>query len=368
MVNRTGNQTDLSVREYNDGDKTGVFELRESVYGSSFGESQWNWKYIDPSSARRSKIFVAESHGKIVGLRPIVLMALFVKNQSVVAGMCMDAMVHQDFRQRGIYTKLLHEAITSVRKQGINVIVTFPNERSCPIILKSDTMWHHVCSVPLMVKPIEFTGLAKKYIKFAPLQKPVGFLGKCIYGSIKSNISTCKSGRDHTIKQVDCFDTRFDGLWQKSPHKNKVSIVRNSQYLKWRYGENPITGYVILADEKDDELKGYIVLKTAPNMFGLNLGLIVDMLTLEEEQVVNNLLSQAVSYFRSQKVDTVGCIMLKDSVYYQNLKDHGFISLPKLLSPKEFFFLVNANSFDESTTIALDRKNWYLTFGDIDIV
>jgi hypothetical protein len=361
-------QSNWIIREYTPEDKIGVFNLRKSVYGSAFDEVEWKWKYTTDSKARQSRIFVVESQGMIIGLRSIIILRARMNDQNFLTGMSMDAMIHPGFRGRGIYTELLVESVNRVREQNISLILSFPNERSYPSLMRNSIKWHHICSVPLLVKPLDYAGLTRKYVNFSPLQLPVRLCGKLLFNILAHDKYSRKQNTEYTINKLVTFDDRFDNLWQKSLFLDKISIIRDSQYLQWRYCENPVNKYVIYSAEKGHELKGFIVLKTVDNMFGLKLGLIADVVTLDNKQIANSLLSRAVTHFTQEKVGAIGCLMLKNIAYYRVLRDHGFIHLPELLSPKEFYFMVNTSLANNIYDIVYDKNNWFLSFGDIDII
>ncbi len=354
------------IREYTQGDKEGVFNLRKAVYGEPFDEREWDWKY-GSKSVRPVKIFLAESDGAIVGLRPVILLPLKVMSQVVTAGLNVDVMTHPDFRRLGMFSALVRRAFDTVTKEGIGFVFTFPNKNSYPSYVK--LRWTHVCSVPLLAMPLNFNTLLRKYVEITALQKPASSLLGLLFKGLRLRERLGKTGsNDIVIGRIYSFDNRFDELWHKVSRQHNIAVVRDSRYLSWRYADKPGQGYIIFAAEKEKELVGYIILKNNVEMFGLKLGLIVDMLTIEDKRVTNILLSHAIKYFRGQKMDIIGCLMLKHTAYYKALRKAGFIQVLKPFSPKEFYFVGHADFSKVADGIVYNIDNWFLTFGDIDIV
>ena len=355
-----------SIREYREDDKKGIFDLRKAVYGEPFNEQQWDWKYSN-KPVKVAKIFLAENNGMIVGLRPVMFLPLKVMSRVVIAGLNADVMTHPDFRHRGIFSTLVREAFERVSNEEIEIVFTFPNENSYLGYVKLG--WPHICSVPLLAIPLNFNNLVRKYIKTTALQKPTGsllgllFKGLHLGGRLgKTDISGFALGRIYS------FDNRFDELWYKVSNQHNIAVVRDSRYLRWRYADKPGQEYIILGIEKERELAGYIILKSNVEMFGLKLGLIVDMLTIEDKGITNALLCHAIDYFKRAKMDIIGCLMLKHTAYYKALRKAGFIEVPKPFSPKEFYFVGYTNSSKVADATVYNVDNWFLTFGDIDIV
>jgi GNAT superfamily N-acetyltransferase len=370
MLNPNDPQNKWWVREYTPQDRQGVFELRKAVYGAAFGEEEWNWKVINETPGRKSRIFVAEMNGLIVGMRPIICTQLKAQEHTVTAGQNVDMMVHPDYRKLGIFTGLVDESIKKIHSEGINIILSFPNENSYPGLVRNKTVkWHHVSSIPLLAMPLDFDALSKSVTKSPILQKSTAVVGRVLYRTLQVfQPGRRKLANNINLERISTFDDRFDQLWRNCSEQFALANMRNSKYLQWRYFDKPEANYVVFTAEKNNQLAGYIVLNQSNELFGLDIGLIMDMLSIKDNQVINALLSQAIEYFKEHKAKIIGSIMLPQSIYSKAMKKSSFIEVPKRFSTKEFYFMVHTHPNGNIDDIAFDARNWYITFGDDDII
>ena len=117
-----------------------------------------------------------------------------------------------------------------------------------------------------------------------------------------------------------------------------------------------------------NELKGYIVLKIEER-FDLTIGLIVDIITDPSNVVYQNyLIRYAILYFKKEKVDIISAIMFPHWRYYKSLIRNKFFKIFKILFPEEVHFGVRTNSKTIDFQLIKNPKNWYLTWGDTDVV
>lgn len=345
------------VKEYSDEDKEKVFLLRKEVYGEPFDAYEWDWKF------KNSKILVAINEaGEAVGIRPTVIMKLKFHDQIIKAGMNVDVMTHPQFQRRGIFSTLVKNSYLKLKESNINAVYTFPNELSFPGYVKS-IEWVKVSSVPLLVKPIKTKNLIGQYIKnttLCSILSPFVDLGVSIIFHSKNDIVST----DLSIKKIKRFNNDFDSLWEEVSSKFNISVVRDSEFLNWRYVDRPGYHYEIFSAFKDEKLAGYVVTRI-DNIFGLSLGLIVDIIAIDDD-VARFLIQKACEYLEKSPIDVVGCLMLENSSYYNNLKQTGFRKIPKRYSPKNFYFVVKIDDEIVSPEDYME-KNWFITFGDIDI-
>ena len=319
------------IREYGRGDKEGVFALKEAVDGSSFDEQLWNWKF-GSGAIRAAKLYVAESRGMIVGLRAFIIEELKVIDELWLSGLGVDTMVHPDFRRCGIAATMAQEGFRRMGEEGMPILLSFPNDVAFKVYSRKRPYWRHICSVPLLAKPLNVDNILRGYIRNPFLRRLTNLPVKAAL-KVLSRSKLSKS-EDLLLRKVDVFDSQFDNFWERASKQYDIGVVRDRKFLNWRFVDKPGDGYSIFSAERGEEIQGYIVLKNA-EMFGLRLGLIVDILTVGEDSIADSLLAEAIDYFTEMKIEVIGCLMLKHAPYFRALRKAGFISVPKMLVRKE---------------------------------
>ena len=103
--------------------------------------------------------------------------------------------------------------------------------------------------------------------------------------------------------------------------------------------------------------------------FGLKVGFIVDILTLASQRKASDyLIAEGIRHFQSQKMDLVGCLMLKNNLYYRSLKRSGFIVVPPRLCRKQIVLFSYVHSYKASREYLASLNNWFITWGDTELV
>ena len=189
---------------------------------------------------------------------------------------------------------------------------------------------------------------------------------------------------DHTsleFKVVGHCDKEFDNFWGEVKPRYPVSIERSSQYLNWRYVDNPLVKYDILAIFNGDKMVGFVVLRVEEvtigiekKSTGIKIGRIVDLVS--NEKVESQLLSKTVEFCQSKNLDLID-FFFTGNFLASKLEEVGFINsdiqpysfIPTLLNPinrtkrtiNNFAFkLVNQNYFNKNMA---NLDNWYTTKG-----
>jgi GNAT superfamily N-acetyltransferase len=163
------------------------------------------------------------------------------------------------------------------------------------------------------------------------------------------------------VKEMDSFDQRADNFWQEvSPGYGNL-VIRNKEYLNWRFVRAPFR-YKIFGAQDQGLFAGYIVLRVTPKK-GFLSGVIVDLFTRAEDgRTMVALICRAVDYFVGQGVDFIE---------YRGLLKRGL--LLDILKKKGFFFRIYLRDFlvhalDAKTlSKMLDDKAWFITGSEIDV-
>lgn len=352
------------VRLYREGDEQVIFNLMRPEYGmSSRHRSHWYWEHKhNPFGG--SLIGVAEHNGQIVGHISFVPLKMKIGENVVVASQGVELIVHPDFRRLGIFSAMEGLLLGEVEKKGILITYSFPTQP----VRKGHSKYgfFDVSNVLVLIKCFDaYNALIHKN----PIFKKGKFFLRSVlrpFDSVfRAFFKTRKMPLIESLRvaEISSFDDRINNFWDSVSREYGILLVRDKKYLNWRYFEKPDQDYKVLVAEKDRRVLGYMVL-ACEEVKNLKAGCIVDMLvSFNETDVIQCLISKAIEYFVKEKVDFITCWTLKHSPLYKILKDNGFIC-----SHSKHTLTARLNSPILSEKFVKDPRNWYVSMGDSDLI
>jgi GNAT superfamily N-acetyltransferase len=352
------------MKQYSPDDKEGVFQLSATVYGEPFDEEEWTWSY-ENSPLRPARIYLAESEGRIIGLRIFPYREVKVRNDVFISVLAVGGMVHPDFRRRGIWSALMRDGLESLRSEGIHLALSFPGTHRHSYVGFRKMGWSDLGTIPLLVKPLRLDGFLSKLVRSERVRSSTGRLSRFLARSYPRKRPP--QAGDLSIERIQSFDDRFDLLWEEASRQQMASVVRDQRYLNYRYRDRPGDKYVVFAAYRGRELAGYVVVRRALQMLDLSIGLIMEIETMGKTDVARFLLYEAISALDEEGVDGVGCLMMQHSPCYRVLRQGGFFPVPGRFNPRDYHPVVEADPSKFSRAVMADRGNWYFTWGDFDV-
>ena len=355
-----------SIRAYEKGDETGIFELMKAVYPEKRYDREkwmrwWKWMYMgNPTGG--SRIWVADHDGKTVGSRSTILLKMKIAGETVMASQNTDLMTHPDYRRQGIFSALEKKSFNQLKDEGIPLTYSFPSNMSYPGYMKSRKFFD-TRALRTMIKPPNLENVLKRRIKNKFLLKICTIIG---YLFINMFYKTKKPPEVNglTITKISSFDDRINAFWKKTSNDHEIIVVRDKEYLNWRYVDVPDVDYTIYLAEEDGEICGYIVLGCAEQ--DQLAGHIIDVIApLDRPEVIHCLLSKAIEYFKNENADFIFCKMIANERYYKIFRKNGFISSRFIIKSS---FIVRINSPEISEVYLKDKKNWFIHIGDSDFI
>ncbi len=260
-------------------------EKREELLGlfqASFGltvtAELWNWKYFqNPLAPAVPELIVATDRGRIVGARPFLLAELWLGNERVKAAQPCDTMVHPQYRQEGIFSRMNQFAIEYFRREGYALFYNFPNSNSRPGYLRQG--WEIVAITETLYR---FDN-PQKVISYKLRNKFLGtglgfFYDKLLNARIKASPLSSSF-------QIEVFDQFADELKEVDTlsDKSAINLARGETYLRWRFDQHPEHSYKYIVVRKKGELWGYAVVSVQEQLNGLIYGMIVDYLVKDKD-------------------------------------------------------------------------------------
>lgn len=355
------------IRPYRLDDEKKIVELLNIVFSgwphfdlSCSPIAHWKWKFLDSSSSLPN-IFVAEYNSKIIGTEGRIFSKVKVGDTILNCEHRVDLAVHPDFRRMGIFTKI-HESLND-KSRELDVQFSYSCEGN-PIVID------HMKKIGVQTfsrNVINFIWIKNTKLFLEKYKKRPMFLlniGLKIYAKINKVIHASLKKEDiesWNIIEIDRFDDRFEDFWIKVSKEYDYIIVRNKNYLNWRYADPRGGSYIIKMAIESGNLIGYIVLRV--NKYNES-GSIVDLMALQgREGVAESLIKNTLKFFIDANVNEVNCWMIADHPYVKLLNRLGFLNLNRNTLIDFLPYNIDENTFKN---IIEPNKKIYVSIGDCD--
>lgn len=200
------------------------------------------WKH-EQSPFGRSPAWLALDGEQVIGFRTFVRWEFDHPDGRVRSGArAVDTATLPGYQGRGIFRRLTLHAVDEMRAGGVDFIFNTPNEQSRPGYLKMG--WAEVGRLSTAVRPTSPAGLARMLRSRVPADR-------------WSAAST--SG----VPAAEVFGTpAIGGLLRSLPGPSGLRTRRSLDYLRWRYGFDPL-GYRVLS-LADDPGQGVAIFRLRP--------------------------------------------------------------------------------------------------------
>ena len=354
-----------SARAYRNGDEEQILELYSAVFGEITDKNkwlnEWKWKYKQ-NPAGEPIIWVACCDNKIVAQYAIAPVKIKFGDRTVTAAQSVDTMTHPDYQGRGIFVALTAEVFKEAARRDVAFIYGFPNK----LTSWHEKNWHKVGNLSFMIKPVNINKLVRSYIVSPKIP------GIICAGLIKLAIGLLfhegrrKNRGDIKISKIKAFDQRADKLWANVSGDYQIRVLKNKEYLDWRYTALPGNEYEIYAAEKQEEIRGYLVFKCMSQR-GLKTAYVLDLIApLQDRTAAYFLVKKALEDLREKQVDIVAYPVITSRNLKKTLHKTGIFTFPFL--NRIFPFVIHASQPEISESMLRNPENWLVQIGDSDIM
>ncbi len=346
------------IRNYNYEDKSRIIEIIDNVIGRKAAEKsqrRWEWLYEqNPHNfLDKPQILVLECNHKIVGSISSYPVGLKVKDKLVKAFWVGDFVIEKKHQGRG---GLL---LRNLLRQPYLFFAT-PNPNSYPLAKRLGAF--DIFQPIIMIKVINPFNIIENKSK----NKIIAIIAKPILNTYLKSLSLFNpvvSDENLSFIKVDRFDGQIDEFWQIVSKDYGTIVIRDKQYLNWRFIDYLGAGYEVYVAKENKKILGYSVFRYEESD-GLKYGYIVDMLTRAKDKItLQYLIKKTVELINAKNVDLITCLISPyNSIYKAAFKKNGFIF------SRRCYKFTALNNFDQSLNADLQNpRNWFLTRSDSDI-
>jgi len=352
-----------TARPYTKDDLAEYLKLTLSEHGESADISNApyiKWLY-EQNPAGEVNMWLAEADNKIVGSYSTIPVGLLVNGKTILGSQALNILTHKDYRGKKIFITLAELSYQNgFKDRNIALIYGLPNKMiysGYPKYLN----FTNIGNMPLLIKINNLGDLLKEQSRFIPSWF-FNLAGKCVFRRQRLSYDRKRL----KIEEVVSFDDRVDRLWKANKNLFENIVVRNKQYLNWRYMNNPTRKYAAFSiADLADNLKGFVVCKTT-SIRGIKAGLIGDLFVEKNDgQIADLLIKKAEEYLCEQGSNLLSTLLFKHIPFYNTFLRNNFIKYPSFLGSKSFPVIVR--SMDKKQRFISGLEKWYLTMGDFDI-
>lgn len=351
----------MIIRPYKPGDEEGIVKLFNICFSESRDISEWTWRY-QCNPAGRPAIVVADVDGEIVGHCSYQPARFLVDGAVKVGAQHCELMVRPDYRAGQGQGRLSYGLLQTLRPMafelGHQFVFFTPNRLSVALANSLLIGTAKVQPIPQMVKPLNPFYLIRR-----PPGKGLLRMSRRLFGS------TLLARRPTGIKGAATFNEGFDRFWGSVKGCYRMIMIRDSQYLVWRFmspvseGERGLRldPYRLYVKEGQVGLEGYVVVRVREEG-GWRVGYLVDILARPQDTSTLKLLSKAaVADCRENRADVIRCWMPGSFPARRVLRLLGF--LPR---PLDLGWRARAVTPEGRPDAPIDATAWYFTLGDCD--
>lgn len=317
-----------------EGNGEDLIELFQSVTPELEVDIQkWRWKYLE-NPLKENLILVYEDRKKIVGEEAIVPFKAYFKGKILKIGHSVDSMVLNEYRGKGIFKKLALKSLKEGKERGYSYFYGFPNKNSLPIYTKK-LNWMSFGYIRRWIFPLNLNILSLKFKIDFSILSPLFKIGKNLLK------------RDYGFERVYNFNGVDVYLENLKKHYD-IFLLRDEDFLKWRYLDHPYYKYDIFKDDKN-----IFVLRIKD--VDIKRGTIEEFI-YSDYLSFSKILSFSIKYFIENNVDLIDIWVRKGDPLEKILFYKGFIPYQKRLIIIYPFENINFS------------KKYFFNFSDLDVI
>lgn len=340
-----------------------TIEMTREYYGDSWisdhGYLKWQYE-ANPAGPAMIQLARDVETDQLAGQYVVIPMRFKAFDKTVNGILSLNTLTRQIYTGQGIFTGLAKTVYQDCAEQGSKFCYGFPNPNSYPGFTKK-LGFTDLGNVPLLLHPLNVKALVKK--KLGPLLAPLSLPFHLFY-KVKD-----RPDDRYEVFPLTAFNlSAIDAFWAKVQDKYPIMGIRDADYIRWRYFENPYRDYQLYGIHKKNssDLIGYIVGRCT-EVAGLTSGMIVDFLVDPSVPAAgNSLINRLLRFFVDNNMDLAGSLMLQYTEESRILKANGFFTCPKALEPQPFPVIYRKLSPQGEENLQLNH--WFLTMGDYDAI
>ena len=331
-----------TIRAYRPGDERVLTELFARVFKKPISTAHWLWK-LRGYELPFENVWLALDGERIIAQYAGIPVRVQTTAGNRWAVLSVDTMVDPDYRRRGVLTQIARHAYAQWGEAGAAFVYGLPNEKAAPGL--ASLGFNHAFPIRWRRQALRpFAILARRYnIKF-----PTTSLD-----GLWRLVSTSRRSRtDIELVEARDADGGFDRIFRRFEPNSHLTLVRDRQWIEWRYFRAPEFGYRLLIARQAQEPLGYVAYRMQ------NTSGVIAEVFAPSDRVSVALMQGAIEHLRKSGAESVRTLAVPGTPYDLRCRQ-------MLFSPYKNFGLA---VLPLATDISTNPNAWRLSGGDFDVV
>ena len=348
------------IRFFNAADRGSLEDLYRAIYGEVWrAKTSLDWTLDHPLAEGGAAVAIQD--GVVVSSQPYCDFPLHTPWGAARATLLLDVATHPSHQRRGLFKRVVATASRAAFDRGASIIMTTPNRIS---FRGFQTLpgWVRLCSLDCMFLPLGagdcmmdsglISNVARRALTTASLLYKLPVTRMPLPREINSRVEA------PWLPSSDA-----DELWSRAVAHLGISIARDRAFLQWRFGSQ----YRLFIDRDSQAPTGYVAARIIRRS-GLQIGIILDCLTNNDETSALFLLSSVVAWLKEQGASAAMAYFLHKTAPWYYARSAGFLRIPAFCTPRDYPVCVNVRPGDPHYSDFLDASYWHLSLTDSDLV
>ena len=325
-----------------------------------FNEKAWVWQHQKLPS-KKSRVYIVKREEEILGYYHVPIYQAIFSGEIKTLAMIQEVAVSKKIRGKGVFRNLADFVHQDLLNSSIDFIYTFPNYRSIHTFINYNG-YTNIKTFNIYILPTQSSNIIRSRINLFGFEKAFGFV---VNKSLSFFSMPLKNGIEIILHNT--FNHQLINVFNSFIQSYSISLIRDFEYLNWRYLEKPNSKHYIFSIEENNKPQAVAIFKL-DEIFNNNVLLLMDFAFEPEKnnyllQLLNEIKITPKKYIAEDfnLIFTTGL-----NRFYQELWKIGFMSIPGRFIPRQLNLLVK-NCKLQNKEIIYKPESWNVTLSDWDV-
>lgn len=353
---------DLKIKfsAYHEGNQKEMLPHFNQIFATNRNLEHWDWKFKNnPYGAPISYLAWETNHETLVGQLSLLRVKLNFFGSPLDACQIVDGLVSNPYRKQGIFETTANSCFEDAQSQGIHATFGFPNQYSTPGFIRK-LSFRRVNVLKHYIYRLNYEELLSRSFKNPWVTKVIAFPHKILrsfWSFFIRKMSTLKLHSKTSFQIDDQVPKNYEKFWDHYKFQEGLCVWKDTQYLEWRYDQNPDHHFKYFSLTEGNEILAIVVVLEEPGR-----ARICEFMSKNHNvSVGRHLLHQLIAYYSACRDLSVIDFFGFDAGFFDDalIDFNRKSSYSNILCVRLFQTTSHPDLFYHS-------QNWSVSFGDID--